>query len=94
MPLELTPWTDLTPGTRVVVRRRLSAAQAVESGKKVTDLIGVVTKVNDTVVVLRPDAGGRAPSGADTTDEDTEQTIAIADIVKAKRIPPRPERRR
>ena len=35
------PWTTWAPGTRVVVRRRLSPDDAAAAGKPLTDVIGV-----------------------------------------------------
>lgn len=83
-------WRALSPGTRVVVRRRLPPAGPVVSddgtAHRWTDLIGFVVAVSDTGLRLRTDpAPGRgAPQDVD---------VAAGDIEAAKPVPPRPVRR-
>ncbi|WP_227748379.1 DUF6725 family protein [Oerskovia douganii] len=90
----LEAWSTWPVGTRVVVRRRLTEAEALatrddadgERGKSVTDVIGIVLAVAPgESITLRTDAGG--------SRESVEVTIPAADVVAAKRIPPRPPRR-
>ncbi|QAY70323.1 hypothetical protein [Xylanimonas protaetiae] len=83
-------WRDLPVGARVVVRRRLSAAEAAEAavqgrGTVWTDVIAVVLEVDDDGLTLRTDA----------PRETTPRTVRVAagEIETAKRIPPRPQRR-
>ncbi|WP_455604716.1 putative acetyltransferase, partial [Cellulosimicrobium funkei] len=45
------PWTTWAPGTRVVVRRRLSPDDAAAAGKPLTDVIGVVVETTATTLV-------------------------------------------
>lgn len=87
-------WSSWPAGARVVVRRRLTEAEARatrddasgEPGKSVTDVIGIVLSVAPgESITLRTDAGG--------SRESVEVTIPAADVVAAKRIPPRPPRR-
>ena len=83
-------WRALRPGTRVVVRRRLTPAGPVVSdggtAHRWTDLIGFVVEVSDAGLRLRTDpVPGRG--------EPEEVSVAAADIETAKPIPPRPARR-
>lgn len=78
-------WRGWSPGTRVVVRRRLSAAEAAASSRRWTDHIGVVVAVDDDGLVLRGDAA--------SSRESPLVRVAAADVEAAKEIPPRPPRR-
>jgi hypothetical protein len=83
-------WRDLPVGARVVVRRRLSAAEADGAategrGTVWTDVIAVVLDVDDDGLTLRTDAP------RETTPR--ELRVAGSTIETAKRIPPRPQRR-
>jgi hypothetical protein len=85
-------WRAWTVGTRVVVRRRLVDAErtAGAADHLFTDVIGVVQSVDDDGVTLRPD-----PARRDARRGGTEPVrVAAADVVGAKRVPPRPERAR
>jgi hypothetical protein len=88
------PWQEWPPGARVVVRRRLTPAEARatrdatsgEGEKSVTDIIGIVLAVDpDVSITLRTDAGG--------SRESAEVTVPADQVVATKRIPPRPPRR-
>ncbi|RPF20217.1 hypothetical protein [Myceligenerans xiligouense] len=80
-------WLRLVPGTRVVVRRRLTAAEAVAArsdrrGAVWTDVIGFVLTVSDDGVGVRTDP--RPGYGA------PEELWVAADLIaSAKPIPPR-----
>jgi ribosomal protein S18 acetylase RimI-like enzyme len=78
-----TGWRDLTPGSRVVVRRRLRDDErdtsAGDGGPHLTDVVGELLAVDDASVTVR------------TTTEDV--VVARADVVTAKVVPPRPVRR-
>ena len=83
-------WRALGPGTRVVVRRRLTPSGPVVSeagtAHRWTDLIGHVVDVSDAGLRLRTDpAPGRG--------EPQEVDVPAADIETAKPVPPRPVRR-
>ncbi|WP_425954745.1 hypothetical protein [Xylanimonas sp. McL0601] len=85
-----TPWRDLAAGARVVVRRRLDAAEAAAAqaegrGSVWTDVIGVVLSVDDAGLTLRTDAP-RDPSPR-------EIRVEGPTIEAAKQIPPRTVRR-
>ncbi len=80
------PWQEWPAGARVVVRRRLSDAESAATGRKVTDILGVVVTAGPAGVVLTPDAGRRVGR------PQPEVTVAAADIVAAKRVPQRPVR--
>lgn len=84
------PWRGLAPGTRVVVRRRLSASEAAAAraerrGAVWTDIIGFVLTVSDDGLGVRTDPrpGRGAPE---------DLWIPAPEIVSAKQIPPRPQR--
>jgi len=86
-------WEDWPPGARVVVRRRLTDAEARatrdaadDPGRSVTDVIGIVVSIvaGDSITLLT-DAGG--------SHEAVEVTIPADQVVAGKRIPPRPPRR-
>ncbi|MFP3713009.1 hypothetical protein [Puerhibacterium sp. TATVAM-FAB25] len=84
------PWRRLEPGARVVVRRRLDAAEAAAAraagrGAVWTDVIGVVLAVDDAGLLLRTDAASARDS--------TQVQVAGAAIEAVRRIPPRPPRR-
>lgn len=98
-------WRDWPTGTRVVVRRRLSEAEAAASHKRWTDVIGVVVAVDDDGVTLRRDparaGAGQGPApddaggpGPDDSGADSVVHVPASDIEAAKVLPPRPERRR
>ncbi|GAA1875722.1 hypothetical protein GCM10009751_39320 [Myceligenerans crystallogenes] len=83
-------WRGIPPGTRVVVRRRLTpgeaaAARAQRRGAVWTDVIGHVVTVSDDGVVLRTDP--RPGRG-----EPEEIVVAAALITSVKPVPPRPVR--
>ncbi len=87
-------WAAWPAGARVVLRRRLSAAESFatrdaasgEAAKTVTDVIGIVlSTVPGESVTVRTDAGG--------SREAVEVTVPVDQLVAAKRIPPRPPRR-
>ncbi len=71
------PWREATPGTRLVVRRRL--LDPLPDGPHLTDVLGVVLDVDDAGVTLDTSRG--------------PVRIAGGDIVLWKQIPPPPERR-
>lgn len=71
------PWQEAAAGTRVVVRRRL--VPAPPDGPHLTDVLGVVLRVDDDGLTLDT---SRGPA-----------RIAGADVVLWKPIPPPPERR-
>jgi len=64
-------------GQRVVVRRVLRGDTGPSGGPAMTDVLGVCTAWGDGRAVVRADAGN-------------EISIAIADIVSGKPVPPRP----
>ena len=64
-------------GQRVVVRRVLRGETGASGGPAMTDLLGTCTAWGDGVCVVQPETG--APV-----------TIALADIVSGKPVPPRP----
>src|SRR4051812_34579655 len=66
-------------GHRVVVRRVLRGESGPSGGPALTDVLGTCTAWGDGVCVVEPDG--------DATHEPV--TIAIADIVSGKRVPPR-----
>ncbi|GEL95707.1 putative acetyltransferase [Cellulomonas composti] len=72
-----TDWRAMPAGVRVVVRHRL--AEPAPDGPRLTDVLGVVVRVSDEVVVL----------------ETTRGTVQVpgAAIVLWKPIPPPPRRR-
>lgn len=83
-------WRAVPPGTRVVVRRRLTpaeaaAARAERRGAVWTDVIGFVLTVSDDAVVLRTDP--RPGRG-----EPEEIAVPAAQITSVKPVPPRPAR--
>ncbi|WP_069388020.1 putative acetyltransferase [Cellulosimicrobium cellulans] len=86
------PWS---PGTRVVVRRRLTDAEAAASGRTLTDVIGVVVSVTSEEVTLREDAGGSVPHRGHGPRDPEPAFVVVprAAIVAAKAVPPRPPRR-
>jgi len=71
------PWREATPGTRVVVRRRL--LDALPEGPHLTDVLGVVLRLDDDGLTLDTSRGPTRVEGRD--------------IVLWKPIPPPPERR-
>ncbi|MEK8228375.1 DUF6725 family protein [Oerskovia sp. M15] len=84
-------WSTWPAGARVVVRRRLTEAEARatddaahgETRKSVTDVLGIVLAIDPGVsITLRTDAGG--------SHESFEVRIPADQVVAAKRIPPRP----
>ncbi|MBE1875915.1 hypothetical protein [Myceligenerans pegani] len=84
------PWRGLAPGTRVVVRRRLAAAESAAAradrrGGVWTDVIGFVLTVSDDGLRVRTDP--RPGRG-----EPQELWIPAGLITSAKPIPRRPER--
>ncbi|WP_435735356.1 hypothetical protein V5D56_10800 [Cellulosimicrobium sp. PMB13] len=90
------PWRTWAPGTRVVVRRRLDAAEVTSDGKTVTDVIGVVVSTDDAALTLREDAGGSVlpHRGHGPADAGPPLVVVPLDaIVAGKVVPPRPPRR-
>jgi hypothetical protein len=79
-------WRDLPVGARVVVRRRLDAAEAARSGHVWTDVIGIVLAVDDTGLRLRPDPARRGAAPV----EPAEVVVPGGAIEAAKRLGPRP----
>lgn len=83
-------WRALSPGTRVMVRRRLDQEGPFVSdggaAHRWSDVIGFVLDVSDVGLRLRTDP---APGRGDPQ----EVEVAAADIAAAKPIPPRPVRR-
>ncbi len=77
----MTGWRELTPGTRVVVRRRLTddERRADPTGPHFTDAIGVVVRVDDEGLELETRGGPLAVPGALVT--------------RCKPVPPPPARR-
>lgn len=67
-------------GQRVVVRRLLPGERGPSGGPAMTDLLGVCTSWGDGLCVVQPETGPPV-------------TIAIADIVSGKPVPPRPSTR-
>ncbi|MEJ6020297.1 N-acetylglutamate synthase, CG3035 family [Corynebacterium sp. H113] len=55
-------------GKRVIVRRELTAKEAAQSGKKVTDVIGYVVSLDPFVVRPQQAPGKRAPEDAPAID--------------------------
>ena len=64
-------------GTRVVVRRVVPDERGPSGGPALTDLLGVCVAWDDRTCVVRPENG-------------PDVTIALADIVSGKPVPPRP----
>ena len=64
-------------GERVVVRRVLHGETGPSGGPAMTDVLGVCTAWGDGVCVVEPESGPPV-------------TIALADIVSGKPVPPRP----
>ncbi|WP_454044499.1 hypothetical protein [Cellulosimicrobium sp. Marseille-Q8652] len=90
------PWRTWAPGTRVVVRRRLGAAEVTPDGKTLTDVIGVVVSSDDTALTLHEDAGGGAPPHRGHGPADAGPPVVVvplSEIVAGKVVPPRPPRR-
>jgi hypothetical protein len=90
------PWATWSPGTRVVVRRRLDEDEAAGSGKTLTDVIGVVVSVTPEAVTLREDAGGGALPHRGHGPADPGPPLVVVPlgaVVAGKVVPPRPPRR-
>ncbi|WP_251153244.1 hypothetical protein [Cellulosimicrobium sp. Marseille-Q4280] len=90
------PWRTWPAGTRVVVRRRLGAAEAAASDKTLTDVIGVVVGSDDAALTLREDAGGGRPPHRGHGPADAGPPLVVVpldEIVAGKVVPPRPPRR-
>ena len=68
-------------GRRVVVRRLLPGERGPSGGPAMTDVLGVLIAWTEAEVTVR-------------RDDETDITITQAEIVAAKPVPPRPERRR
>ncbi|GAA1972666.1 hypothetical protein GCM10009718_05700 [Isoptericola halotolerans] len=81
-------WRDWPAGTRAVVRRRLAPVEAEASGRRWTDVVGVVVAVDRAGITLRRDPARRDAPGAGT-----EVRIGAEDVEVAKPLPPRPVRR-
>ena len=65
-------------GQRIVVRRVLPGETGPSGGPAMTDQLGTCVSWGDGRCVVRPDDGG------------PDVTIALADIVSGKPVPPRP----
>lgn len=79
-PLPSTPASGLGPhvlGQRVVVRRVLRGETGPTGGPAFTDVLGVLLRWDDGVAVVQPEDGAAV-------------SIAVADIVSGKPVPPRP----
>jgi len=70
-------------GTRVAVRRRLSAAEAAASGARWTDVVGILTATGADGVRVRPDRSPDLP----------EVAVAAEDVEAVRPVPPRRPRR-
>lgn len=84
-------WTRLVAGTRVVVRRRLTAAESADAlsqrrGAVWTDVIGVVVAASDDGLRMRTDP--RPGRG-----EPRQVWIPAALVTSVKPLPPRRARR-
>ncbi|MCK9792244.1 hypothetical protein M1843_00600 [Isoptericola sp. 4D.3] len=77
------PWARLPVGTRVVVRRRLTAAEAAESGARWADVVGILTASGDGGLRVRPDRSPDLP----------EVSVAADEVEAVKPVPPRRPRR-
>ncbi|MFV2144263.1 hypothetical protein [Isoptericola sp. G70] len=81
-------WRDWPAGTRAVVRRRLSPAEAGASGQRWTDVVGVVVATDDDGITLRRD-----PARPDAPGAGERVLVRAADVEAARPLPPRPVRR-
>lgn len=73
------PSANLVPGSRVVVRRRLTPAERGPDGPHLTDVVGELLEVSDTTLTLATRRGN--------------VEVARDAVVAAKVVPPRPVRR-
>lgn len=80
-------WRAWTPGTRVVVRRRLPAGE--RGGHLFTDVLGHVVAVSDDGVTVRTDPTPRAVRDG-ARREDVH--VPAGDVVLGKVVPERPVR--
>ncbi|MFE5335442.1 hypothetical protein ACFQ8E_05945 [Isoptericola sp. NPDC056573] len=78
-PEPLPAWRELPAGTRVVVRRRLTPAEAAESGARWADVVGILTAAGPAGLRVRPDRSPGLP----------EVAVAAADVEAVKPVPPR-----
>ncbi|MFI2104029.1 hypothetical protein ACH436_12090 [Isoptericola sp. NPDC019693] len=76
-------WLRVPVGARVVLRRRLSPAEASASGARWADVVGILTVVGPDGVRVRPDRSPGLP----------EVAVAAGDVEALKPVPPRPARR-
>ncbi|MFB7799340.1 hypothetical protein [Isoptericola nanjingensis] len=76
-------WRGVPAGTRVVVRRRLSPAEAAEHGARWADVVGILTAVGPAGLRVRPDRSPDLP----------EVAVAADDVEAVKPVPPRRPRR-
>ncbi|MCW2813853.1 MAG: family N-acetyltransferase, partial [Nocardioides sp.] len=67
-------------GQRVVVRRLVRGETGPSGGPAMTDLLGVCEAFGDGVLVVRPEGAASV-------------TVALADVVSGKPVPPRPSLR-
>ncbi len=73
------PTRDLPTGSRVVLRRRLGTGERGPAGEGLTDVVGDLTRVDDTHLVVATRRG--------------EVRVARREVAAAKVVPPRPVRR-
>lgn len=71
---------SLDPGTRVVLRYRLSPGEQGQAGEQVSDALGYLLAVDEHFVTVQTRGG--------------DVQVSRAAITHAKRVPPPPERRR
>lgn len=79
-------WMTWPTGTRVVVRRWLTPAEAQDSGHTVTDIIGILLEAGPSGLLVRRD------TAAVPSDEPAIRVSADL-VVAVKKVPPRPARR-
>ncbi|PFG42489.1 hypothetical protein ATJ88_1151 [Isoptericola jiangsuensis] len=75
-------------GDRVVVRADLDPDEARRSGRRWTDVIGVVVAVDADGLTLRRDPARRTDPRADE-----EVRVPATSVVAVRRLGPRPQRR-
>lgn len=68
-------------GQRVVVRRRLSGQSGPTGGQAYTDVLGILEAWDEVVLRVR-------------RSDDTIVEMPIADVARARRVPPPPTARR
>lgn len=68
---------DVEVGRRVIVRRELSATEAAESGKKVTDVIGHVVSMDPFQIRPQVRAGVRADDSVPAVDFTDKKVVVV-----------------